>query len=118
MKNKSILSQPSLREDHEWMLPPSEEKNTSMEVGKRQQDLKSTDVYGMLHLSPGIDDAIVKEMIAYACAIADGSDDLFPVRFSDRNGRKALVISCKFNNPMEVEELLSVSYAAYLSAES
>ena len=117
MKNKSILSQPQLRERREWIAEDREEKN-SPPIKNRTHSLNSSDVYSMLHLSSDVEDAIVKEMIAYACVIADGSENLFPVRFSDINGKKVLIISRNFDNPMEVEELLSVSYAAYLSPEA
>ena len=116
MKNRGLLSQPSLREEKDFIIESEEKETSCNEV--LQKNLKPSNVYSMLYLNQEVEDVIVKEMIAYACGIAEGSEKLFPVRFSNVNGRKALIISCNFNNPMEVEELLSASYAAYLSPDA
>ena len=129
MKSKSTISQPPLREEPHWILKEKEEatgriEEKEMKMGdiplkKIEQELSSSDVYSMLYLSPDVEDAIIKEMIAYACVVADGAEGgLFPVRFSNVSGRKVLIIHRHFKNPTEVEELLSMSYAAYLASDA
>ena len=122
MKGKHILSQSSLRDEYNL---PVEKKETEREIrsrdllmGTAEQDLKALDIYSVLYLNTDVEEAIVKEMIAYACVIAEKSESLFPVSFSHMNGKKVLIIRRNFNNPKEVEELLSVSYAAYLSSDA
>ena len=122
MKGKNILSQPPLKDEQGCVVEDKENQvgvqSTNIPREVVEQDLKSSDVYSMLYLNPDVEDSIVKEMIAYACVIAEGSENVFPVRFSDINGKKVLIICRNFENPMEVEELLSISYAAYLSSDA